>query len=507
MTVVKKNIADVIGSLSRILIPNKEWDDLFMFISVQTQSEQLADKELAMILLSVVIEYFTHVEIETYYPQLNPMIEGYLQSNIPSLQSLSIETVNNLASVPSAVKVLKKYSTLIPLTLNALDLNNEELCHKVFETFNEFVEIKKVLRPHLPLVIEKALLIAANADYGVNLREVTLLFLELIAEKYARALISKHGMNFIDQIIGACFQIASEDPALYEGQEDSPPNEAVSVIYAFACNAPNAKVYPIIEVYLQKFGTSKNPHERAAATIILGFIADSEACLDKIQEKLDPLTNFLIDRMQDDSFEVREAAGEAVGRFAEQVTTDFLDKHQKVLPCLLRVIKDMAVSKHDMAIQKTLFALNEFVQNLDYDIKLYLEDIITLLVSCYIQSPTHTATTKYWALVSLSSTINVAQKRIVPYMHKLLEVFDAIINNKGVNEEQTVKGQSLFCAGRLAASCGHEEFPQQASEVFTQFALECLKCDNKKLELRETGIGYFSDLSVLIKEDMAPIFN
>ena len=203
-----------------------------------------------MILLSVIIEYFTHVEIETYYHQLNPMIEGYLQSNIPSLQSLSIETVNNLASVPSAVKVLKKYSTLIPLTLNALDLDNEELCHKVFETFNEFVEIKKVLRPHLPLVIEKALLIAANADYGVNLREVTLLFLELIAEKYARALISKHGMNFIDKIIEACFAVASEDPALYEGQEDSPPNEAVSVIYAFACNAPNAKVYPIIETYL-----------------------------------------------------------------------------------------------------------------------------------------------------------------------------------------------------------------------------------------------------------------
>lgn len=174
---------------------------------------------------------------------------------------------------------------------------------------------------------------------------------------------------------------------------------------------------------------------------------------------MDPLTNFLIDRMQDESFEVREAAGEAVGRFAEQVTSDFLDKHEKVLPCLLRVIKDLAVSKHDMAIQKTLFALNEFVQNLDYDIKLYLEDIITLLVTCYIKSA-HTATTKYWALVSLASTINVAQKRIVPYMNDLLGLFDAIINNKGCNEEQTVKGQSLFCAGRLAASCGHEEFPQ-----------------------------------------------
>ena len=27
--VIKKNVADVIGSLSKILIPNKEWNELF----------------------------------------------------------------------------------------------------------------------------------------------------------------------------------------------------------------------------------------------------------------------------------------------------------------------------------------------------------------------------------------------------------------------------------------------------------------------------------------------
>jgi hypothetical protein len=28
-TIIKKNIADVIGSLGKILIPNKEWNELF----------------------------------------------------------------------------------------------------------------------------------------------------------------------------------------------------------------------------------------------------------------------------------------------------------------------------------------------------------------------------------------------------------------------------------------------------------------------------------------------
>lgn len=216
MTLVKKNIADVIGSLGRILIPNKEWPQLFEFIFASTKSDELARKELAMILLSVIIEYFDHDEIETYYQGLNPIIEQYLASDVPSLKRLSIETVNKLALTPKAIQVLKKYNQLIPLVLNALDMEQEDLIHKVFEMFNEFVEIKKVLRPHLPIIIEKALLISANKDFGTNLREVTLLFLELIAERYARVLIKNHGMAFIDKVVEVGFSIASEDPELYD---------------------------------------------------------------------------------------------------------------------------------------------------------------------------------------------------------------------------------------------------------------------------------------------------
>jgi len=78
VVIVKRNIADVIGALSSLLIPNKEWIELFQFIFSGTQSEDLAQKELSMILLSVIIEYFGENEIELYYGQLNPIIEGYL---------------------------------------------------------------------------------------------------------------------------------------------------------------------------------------------------------------------------------------------------------------------------------------------------------------------------------------------------------------------------------------------------------------------------------------------
>ena len=94
---IKKNIADVIGSLGKILIPNKEWNELFQFFFQYSNSENLADKELAMILISVIVEYFSADEIKTYYDALNKIIESHLQSSFPSLKHLAIETVNKIA--------------------------------------------------------------------------------------------------------------------------------------------------------------------------------------------------------------------------------------------------------------------------------------------------------------------------------------------------------------------------------------------------------------------------
>lgn len=142
-------------------------------------------------------------------------------------------------------------------------------------------------------------------------------------------------------------------------------------------------------------------------------MSDSDALLDPIKDNLDALTNFLVERMQDASFAVREAAGETVGRFAENCQMDFLDQHQKIMPCLLQVVRDLTASKEELTIQKAIFAMNEFVQNLDYDIKLYLEDCLQALLA-YITG-TYARDIKYWALVALSNTISTAGKKIEPY--------------------------------------------------------------------------------------------
>ena len=100
----------------------------------------------------------------------------------------------------------------------------------------------------------------------------------------------------------------------------------------------------------------------------MGFISDSDCCLDPIKDEIDVLTTFILEKLTDASSKVREAAAECVGRFSENVNPEFLDKHKVVMPSLITVVTELQTSKHDMVIQKSLYAVNEFVQNLDYDI-------------------------------------------------------------------------------------------------------------------------------------------
>ena len=117
----------MIGQLGKILIPQQQWPELFQLVFQFTQAEDLVQKELAMLLLSVMIEYFSITDIGTYYEQLNPIIKQYLQSDHASLKRLAVVTVNNLTQTDHGTKVLKQYPDLIPLVLNAIDISQEDL--------------------------------------------------------------------------------------------------------------------------------------------------------------------------------------------------------------------------------------------------------------------------------------------------------------------------------------------------------------------------------------------
>lgn len=83
------------------------------------------------------------------------------------------------------------------------------------------------------------------------------------------------------------------------------------------------------------------------------------------------------------------------------------------MPCLLSVLKELTPA-NDLTIQKGLFALHEFTNNLHDDIKLYLNDSIHLLMG-FLTNPAFSKDVRYWALMALGSVESSAEKRIIPY--------------------------------------------------------------------------------------------
>jgi hypothetical protein len=153
--------------------------------------------ELAMMLLSVIIEYFSINEINTYYDSLNSIIESYLKSDVPSLKRLAVETVNNITQTGQAIKILKKYNNLIPLVLNALNIEDEEMIQKIFETLTDFLEAKKVMQPHLELVVLAAINVSKNQELSFNVRESTIYFLENVGDNFGKHMAKKGHMAML----------------------------------------------------------------------------------------------------------------------------------------------------------------------------------------------------------------------------------------------------------------------------------------------------------------------
>lgn len=166
---------------------------------------------------------------------------------------------------------------------------------------NEFVEVKKVLAPHLPILIDAALKISSTTDYGINLREITMLFLEQIAENYSKYLVKKAGPAIIERIVETAFIIASESEEDYEEGQDNPHLLALYMVFSYSCEISNSIIYPIIMKYVEKFGSSSKELERKAAVKILGYISDPDSCLDMIKENIEPITTFIVSKLHDPS--------------------------------------------------------------------------------------------------------------------------------------------------------------------------------------------------------------
>ena len=400
---------------------------------------------------------------------------------------------------------------MIPLVLNAIDISQEDLIQTIFETLTEFFEYKKVLRPHLGLLIDAAVNLSSNADMSLNVRSTTIFFLEQLAEAFGKALVKKdHGK--LQQIIECGCKIACEDVSEYPDENENPHELALEMLYNYASELPNEAAYALFKPAIQNLCNSQDdPLKRKAGLRIMGSVADSDALLDPVKDDVEIYTDIIVRGLQDPEQVVREAACLTIGNFAEDVIPDFLDQHQKVMPVLLQVLQgqvEVATQSEEHAnyAERALRALGEFAGSMEeYEVKQYLQSGVDICLA-FLLGPNQLRKVKYMALDALSPLIIAAEHQIMPMQQALLQAFFTTIDNCTTIQDQQIKGKTLLCAGNLASACGPGNFPSEALERFTQFALECLQqTTDSKFELKETAMNYFAEIAKILKSQMAQI--
>mmetsp|Transcript_5131 Transcript_5131/g.3815 ORF Transcript_5131/g.3815 Transcript_5131/m.3815 type:complete len:128 (-) Transcript_5131:703-1086(-) len=116
-------------------------------------------------------------------------------------------------------------------------------------------------------------------------------------------------------------------------------------------------------------------------------------------------------------------------------------------------------SSKALVLSKALYALDEFVNNLDSaDLKPYLPQLTVTILSLLKPHGSHDLPkeVRAEALQSLGSVISSSGKRILPFMADIMEVLNALVlsHNMSQAEEQALKGKAMLCAGQMASAVG-----------------------------------------------------
>ena len=156
-------------------------------------------------------------------------------------------------------------------------------------------------------------------------------------------------------------------------------------------------------------------------------------------------------------------------------------------------------SEKDEIIEFCLIELNYFCQNADLEIEPYIDALMVKLFGA-LNNNNYSIKIHQETLFALSAIINVAgnllDKLLVPILLKCKE----IIEQKRSESESELRSNALVCVSEIAYVIKLEKF-RPYSEVFSIFALECIKSD--VYELQDAGFNYFCSYAKI----MGPSFS
>lgn len=492
---IKKSIAGVIGKLGSLLIPNGEWNEPFEFVRNYYSNDNVVAQELSLLLLSYLIEYLSKDDIKNHFDEINSILSASLKSEHSSVVDFSIKSIKKCADATSNVKVLKCIQAMVPSILDTLTEDNEERIQAVLDCLTKLVEFKNLLTPHIARIVEGAYKIAENEDLHHFTRNRAILFFEFLPISYSKMF--KKKKQLLDNVIKMLMKVSCEPEDEATKDYESPCRYALFAMKSFSIYMHKPIIFPVLIKNIRACIESVNENDRKAGIELLGFICESDACLDPIKDHIDEITDVIVKCLYDESVLVKATTAETVGMFSENVS-DFLHKADQVIPAIVDTLRFL--SDTDIPLQKALHALHTFVNNAEYS---KITDMMDGLIEMLLQyMAAKSMGVQKWTMEILSSVVIAVDTKIEKHFDTLMVPCEEIFKNTPLKHSE-LKSQALETIGHLSKAVGRERF-EPYLEYYSQASLEAL--ENQELHMmREAAFSYFCSISKFLKSDISPV--
>ena len=486
------------------------WADLPKFLMQCVQNEQPAFRELGITLFSVLVENVPDDMLANFNNLLSVFQNGLVDSD-SAVRVAALKGIRGLVTEiedddeceeegpKKANPQLEAIVQIIPQIVEALnhciaESRYEEAANS-FEIFDELVELKsshfdKIIPNLLSFMFE----IAVNTNLTEELRGKATTFVEW-AITYKPKLMIK--LEVVPHILNVAFKLMAEvreeeleDDYVDDEDDITPYDLGCTLLENASVELPSKYVFKDIIERAVPLCQSSNEFDRRAGITAIGIIA--EGCLEPVKANLEQVVSLIGSGFSDPSRLVRGCAILAISSLAEFCQPEILTYHDKVLPFIINNLDDKSFEIKE----KSAYSLDVFSSHMEGEpIKPYLESI---LQKFYAILTSNDRKAQEVAVAGISAAASAAGKYFEPYFQQFIGMMKQLMEAEG-NDILVMKSRATECVGIMAFAVGKQIFAPYV-DGFMRLALHNLEKNNTS-EFKEYTFMFFESIAMTLGED------
>ncbi|XP_059088623.1 importin-4-like [Tigriopus californicus] len=501
---VRQAIVQLVGVLAR----REPWPELRAFIVASWSSDQSEARVWGVRTWSVVCQE-AGAQVRPELPQFAPLLQRAWSQGEPEMAYYATQALQAL--VPhlgsEELPLVQPLITHVVAALPALVRADQDRAARALELFDALFECEvPIVAPHLPLIVELCLNLAAQSDLEDSLRVSAITLLGRLGRLKKKAII-KH--KLYGPMINTLFPIMCYVPPDQEEEAVDliecahPSTCACQAMDCLAIQLPPEKFMPPLLRLVEPALQDGRPEMMKGAFNALAVIA--EGCSEHIRTKY--MVSFLQaigQGIKHTHPSVKSAALYALGQFSEYLQPEINNYASDILPVLFEFLDEasqqMKQTRRDPpGLNRIFYALEIFCENLEKKLEPFLSDLMSRLLAL-LQGDEISVRTQELTISAIGAAANATGQAIYPFFDPIMVNLKRYLNLTSSSEQElTLLTQSMDTLGTLARAVGPTGFVPSLAEECCKLSLDLVtKYDDP--DVRKCAFAMFGSVSFVVKD-------